>query len=140
MTATQIPADVEREVTRAVSGPADSLIERLAERLGGSASAAAVYGTPIERDGLTVIPVANVRWGFGGGGGVDTKEAGSSGGSGGGGGAMAAPIGYIEIKDGEARFRPIKDPLSLPAVPLTNVLAGIVGLLFVRSIVRLFRG
>ncbi|MGH2586284.1 MAG: spore germination protein GerW family protein, partial [Dehalococcoidia bacterium] len=105
MTATQIPADVEREVTQAVSGPVDNLVEKVAERLGGSAGVAAVYGTPIERDGVTVIPVAKVRWGFGVGGGSGNGPEGSGHGQGGGGGAAAAPVGYIEIRDGEVRFR-----------------------------------
>jgi uncharacterized spore protein YtfJ len=44
-----------------------NFIERLAEKLGITANARAVYGEPVERDGLTIIPVAQVRYGFGGG-------------------------------------------------------------------------
>lgn len=47
--------------------PPVRLVERLADRLGSSAHATAVFGGPIERDGVTVIPVAKARWGFGGG-------------------------------------------------------------------------
>ena len=86
--------------------------ERLLEKLGGAGSARAVFGEPVERDGVTVVPVAKVRWGGGGGGGgsegSESNPAGS--GSGGGGGLAAAPVGYIEITDGRARFVPITRP------------------------------
>jgi uncharacterized spore protein YtfJ len=45
------------------------LLERLAGHVGGKAGAKAVFGDPVERDGVTVIPVARVRWGVGAGGG-----------------------------------------------------------------------
>ena len=99
-------------------GAADTMMEKLAERVGGVANSAAVFAPAIERDGVTVIPVARVRWGFGGGGGSGSgpasKEAdapqGSGSGSGGGGGAIATPAGYIKIKDGDASFEAIKSP------------------------------
>ncbi len=47
--------------------PAERLAERLAEKIGSSARATAVFGEAVERDGVTVIPVAKARWGFGGG-------------------------------------------------------------------------
>jgi uncharacterized spore protein YtfJ len=85
----------------------NGFIERLAEKLGTTASAACIYGTPVERDGLTVIPVARVMYGLGGGSGHKDGEEGS----GMGGGVMAKPVGYIEMKGGEARFCPIRNPL-----------------------------
>ena len=45
---------------------AAGLVERLAERVGGRASVEAVFGEPIVRDGVTVIPVASIAYGFGG--------------------------------------------------------------------------
>ena len=47
--------------------PAERLAERLAEKIGSSARATAVFGEAVERDGVIVIPVAKARWGFGGG-------------------------------------------------------------------------
>jgi len=85
----------------------NGLIEGLAEKLGVTASAACIYGPPVERDGLTVIPVARVMYGLGGGGGHRDAEEGS----GMGGGVMARPVGYIEMKGGEARFCPIRNPV-----------------------------
>ena len=48
---------------------ADDRLTKLIESLGGTASAQVVFGTPIEKDGVTVVPVARVRYGVGGGGG-----------------------------------------------------------------------
>ena len=79
------------------------LLERLADHVGGKAGAKAVFGDAVERDGITVIPVARVRWGVGAGGGQGPEGSGS----GGGGGVAADPIGYIEVTSAGANFRPI---------------------------------
>jgi uncharacterized spore protein YtfJ len=61
-----------------------------------------VYGDPVERDGVTVIPAAAVRGGAGGGG--DNE------GNGGGGfGIAARPIGAYVIQNGRVRWRPAVD-------------------------------
>ena len=92
----------EEQARRAAEGdPASRLLERLLTQVGGNAGAKAVFGDPVDRDGITVIPVARVRWGVGGGGGADTDGSGS----GGGGGVVADPIGYIEVTSTGAVFR-----------------------------------
>ena len=83
--------------------------EKMAEKLGAAAKAAHIFGEPVERDGVTVIPVATARWGLGGGGGK-RGFASRQEGMGGGGGVIVHPVGYIEIKAGETRYRPIVDP------------------------------
>jgi uncharacterized spore protein YtfJ len=103
--------------------PAAELLERLVSRLGGSVTVSAVYGEPIEREGLTIIPVASVGFGFGGGAGSGrSQNEQNRGGGGGGGGGFAAPLGYIEIKYGETTFKPIRRPLLETVLPLTAVL------------------
>jgi uncharacterized spore protein YtfJ len=82
------------------------LVQRIGERVGALATARAVFGDPVERGGVTVIPVARATWGFGGGSGGDSVQQGS----GGGGGGWVVPIGYIEVRDDGARFKPIRDP------------------------------
>jgi uncharacterized spore protein YtfJ len=126
--ATHIP----REIERPPDDSATSFVERIGERIGAYARVANVFGEPVERNGVTVIPVARARWGFGGGGGREGKPkhaeeasapAGSSPprmGGGGGGGAVISPIGYIELTDGGSRFCPIREISAY--VPL--VLAG----------------
>jgi uncharacterized spore protein YtfJ len=65
-----------------------------------------VFGEPVERDGVTVIPAAVLRGGVGGGGGQD--EQGQRG-EGGGFGLIARPAGAYVIKDGTVRWRPAFD-------------------------------
>jgi uncharacterized spore protein YtfJ len=110
----------------------DTFIERFAERLGVSAKAATVYADPVERNGVTVIPVAKVRYGFGGGRGSRAQEEGT----GGGGGVHVSPIGYIELRDGGSEFKPISDPTS--RVPVI-IAGGLMGWLILRALRRLFR-
>ena len=106
------------------SSPAAELIERIGSKLGAKASVSAVYGEPIERDGVTIIPVARVSLGFGVGAGRGEHESQIGQGGGGGGGAAAVPVGYIEIKDGTAAFKRVLDPLVDIALPLTVALLG----------------
>lgn len=100
------------------------LLEGLAKRVGATARASSVFGEPVERDGVTVVPVARARWGFGGGCGTHDGE----GGSGGGGGGIVDPVGYIEIRGGSATFKPVRDPLKWAAL-----IVGAVGLALVRA-------
>jgi len=125
--------EVVREATE--GAPFDRFLDRLAERLGGRASVKAVFGDPIERDDLTVVPVARVRWGFGGGSGTSEADATASG-SGGGGGVAADAIGFIEIRSGEATFRPIVPPYPSPAFLLA---AGLTTAMVIGALARLIR-
>jgi uncharacterized spore protein YtfJ len=118
----------------AEGGPADSFMERLAERIGARASVTAVFGEPVERGDLTVIPVARVRWGIGGGTGSGGDEAGSSGeGSGGGGGVAADPVGFVEIGPDGATFRPIVQPYPSP---LFLLVSGVTAAIILRALAR----
>lgn len=109
------------EARRSARAAADDRLTSLAQRVGASVTAGAVFGEAVEREGVTVIPVARMRWGFGGGfGEVQAEHAAGDGegrrppgGSGGGGGAMATPMGFIEVRDGHARYKPLRDPLRL---------------------------
>jgi uncharacterized spore protein YtfJ len=106
-------------------------VERLADKVGAAANITKIYGEPIDRDGTTIIPVAKVRYGFGGGGGVQKDQRGS----GGGGGVLVTPYGYIEIKNGSSEFRRITGAgMNIP-----TILAGsIVGLIAIRALSMLF--
>ena len=68
-----------------------------------------VYGDPIQRDGVTLIPVAAVRGG--GGGGSDERHNG-----GGGFGVQARPVGAYVIRNGDAEWRPALDAGRLAAL------------------------
>jgi uncharacterized spore protein YtfJ len=94
-------------------------IEKMVDELGVDA----VFGEPIREEGVTVVPVAEVRFAFGYGygsgrgrgeeteGGPSTAEAGSGGGSGAGGRATAK--GYVRISADEVRFEPVLDVTRL---------------------------
>ena len=55
--------------TKTQSTGSARVVERLAELVGGAAGASSVFGAAVERDGVTIVPVARARWGFGGGSG-----------------------------------------------------------------------
>ena len=82
-------------------------VGRLSRRAARAGGARAVFGKPVERDGVTVIPVAAAAWGFGGGSGAGRPGVERGSGAGGGGGGFAYPIGYIRIADGRTSYRPI---------------------------------
>ncbi len=80
------------------------------------------FGTPIERNGHTVIPAARVTFGYGmgfgrGSGGKDlpstnghtATDGGEGEGGGGGGGGGSAPVAVIHIKDDGVEVEPIVD-------------------------------
>jgi uncharacterized spore protein YtfJ len=84
----------------------DRQMRRLSRMVMRGAGARAVYGDAVEREGVTVIPVARTVWGFGGGSGGPPGADGDWG-AGSGGGGITLPVGYIRITDGKASFRPI---------------------------------
>jgi uncharacterized spore protein YtfJ len=120
----------EDEVRHAVEeDPASRLLEQLVGLVAGRAGTTAVFGDAVERDGITVIPVARVRWGVGGGGGRGPEGTGS----GGGGGAVADPVGYIELTSNGATFRPLTRLPGAATILIAAVAIGIV----VRAVARL---
>jgi uncharacterized spore protein YtfJ len=55
-------------------------LEELARRIGETASVQFVFGNPIERNGITVIPAARASWEFKQSGSKDGQTLGSTGG------------------------------------------------------------
>ena len=98
------------------SALADELLQRIGQAVGDRANVSTVFGEPVEREGITVIPVAKARFGFGGGGGAGARGSEEGSGGGGGGGAFVSPVGYIEVRDGTAQFKRISSPLDLIAL------------------------
>lgn len=109
--------------TRDGSALADELLRRIGQTVGDRAKVSTVFGEPVERDGITVIPVAKARFGFGGGGGAGASGGEEGSGGGGGGGALVSPVGYIEVRDGSARFRRISTPVDLLALVVAASIA-----------------
>jgi uncharacterized spore protein YtfJ len=136
MTVPEIVSEAQEQAEASVAGPTAHVLERLVERLGGKASVSAVFGEPVERADITIIPVAKVGFGFGAGVGRGKKDTETAPGGGGGGRASAAPVGYVEIRDGSAVFRPIRDPLVDVLVPLAALILGSAAPRVVRKLAR----
>lgn len=94
----------------------NALLERIGETVGQRAQVSTIFGEPVEREGVTVIPVGRARFGFGGGGGSGSREGDEGSGGGGGGGVAVGPIGYIELHEGRADFKRILAPTDLLAL------------------------
>ena len=70
----------------------------------------AIVGEPITTpDGVTLIPVSRISFGFGSGGGTYGQANGRFGG-GGGAGAKIDPVAFLVIKDGQTRMMPVAVP------------------------------
>jgi uncharacterized spore protein YtfJ len=108
----------------------DELLERIGKTVGDKARVSTVFGDPVERGGVTVIPVARARFGFGGGGGSGEHEGQGGSGGGGGGGVAVSPVGYIEVRADGAEFRRIQSPFDLVAF----VAAGSIALLALKRL------
>jgi uncharacterized spore protein YtfJ len=107
-------------------GDPAAIAGEIGEIFGRAARVETVFGQPVTQDGLTVVPVARARWGFGGGRGFRPGEQGERReGMGGGGGMKVDPVGIVVIRGDDAEFRPIK------AEPRWGLLAGLVALGFV---------
>lgn len=103
------------------------------EMLKGAQDALAVsrvYGEPIQKNGVTLIPAAEVMGG--GGGGSDEARNG-----GGGFGVRARPVGMWIIRGEEVEWEPAMDASKLA---LRGMLVAIVFLLVVRSVVKTVAG
>lgn len=98
----------------------------LLKRAGDQLTIGRAFGTPYERDGTMVIPVALVAGGGGGGtSGEQSDEA-----AGGGFGGVVHPLGVYEVREGRVRF--------VPTVDVT--LLALCWLLVLRFVVKRARG
>lgn len=115
------------------------------QRMMDSVRPEGIFGAAVERDGVTVIPCAEVSAGFGMGGGTgfgpapatQPRTAATNGavsaqssdgvvtsagsGMGGGGGATGRPVAMIVISQGQARVKPVVDVTKLAIAALTTL-------------------
>ena len=99
------------------------LIASVKEGIEKTANVKAVFGEPYTTaEGMTIIPVATVKYAAGGGSGNgtgrmrhsrDSEEEGGGSGIGLGLRVTSTPLGYIEIRDDEARFVDITDKTKM---------------------------
>lgn len=90
-----------------------------------------VYGDPYQSNGVTVIPAAAIRGGFGSGEGEGSET--TPAGRGGGMGMSGRPIGAYQIKGDQVTWVPAVD---VSRVIFTGQIMAIVAMLVVRSILK----
>jgi uncharacterized spore protein YtfJ len=129
MMSTQI--DVQPE--RAYSEQYAEALEQFYDKIESSATATVAFAPAQRHNDLVIIPVANVGWRFGSGTGTrrqkEQKEA--QRGMGVGGTMSVSPVGFIEVKEGTTRFRPI---FNLDTILKMQIVGG----LFALGMITLF--
>lgn len=108
-----------------------TMTARLFEGAREAISVDRVFGDPVERDGITLVPAAAVRGGTGGGMSEAAGETPS--GTGVGFGMSARPVGAYRIQDGTVEWIPAADTTR---VIVLAELGAIVALLVLRSVLR----
>jgi uncharacterized spore protein YtfJ len=102
--------------------------ENIQHSLSNSANVKTVFGDPISAEGKTIIPVARVRYGFGGGMGMGPTRSGDEQrlgqGGGGGGGLIAQPVGVVEVSATGTKFISIQHRKRMAGLVLAGFIAG----------------
>jgi uncharacterized spore protein YtfJ len=109
-----------------------TMLDEILDKARHSASVRDVYGDPIEKDGITIIPVARVT-GVGGGG---SGTGGEGEGSGFGYGLQSEPVGVYIIKDGRVHWRPV---VNINALTTRGIVIAVVGTLTVPRMLKQLR-
>jgi uncharacterized spore protein YtfJ len=107
-------------VAYAEEGISSKMLEAITNQIKDTLKVDTAFGTPIEADGMTIIPVASIGFGFGFGAGG--SEIGGEEGGGGGGGGMITPIAFLVISEGEAKILPVQPG---PLAPLSDIIQGL---------------
>ncbi|MCL4499867.1 MAG: hypothetical protein M1335_06475 [Chloroflexi bacterium] len=111
----------------------NELLTKLREAFGDTNGAKLIFGETRTFGERAVIPVAQVRYGFGGGAGSGKKPGEEQQGEGGGfgGGLQVKPVGFIEVDPVTMQFRPIFDlPAMLMAIAAAAGVMMLKGALF----------
>lgn len=104
----------------------NDILDQISTRLAASGNVKTIFGEPVTVGNRTVIPVASVRFGFGGGGGELGGREGEGGreGGGGGGGLVARPCGALEITPERTRFIPFPNYAMIALAVAAGYLLG----------------
>ena len=117
-------------------------IQKLFDTLGSlqrKAKVDSAFGKPVTTEGRTVIPVAEVTYGFGLGFGISNppdEEPGEAEDGSGGGALRTRPLGVIEVTPEGVRVEPVVDEQKMALA--TGVLIGWIVLCITRTLVRIF--
>src|SRR5438034_2411008 len=120
-------ADRVRQGRPSRGGPAMRVMDVVNEAK-GAMRASEVFGTPYEKNGVTIIPAAKIAGGAGGGGDQAQPQAGGVGF-----GVSSRPVGAFVIKGSDVSWQPA---LDLNRIILMGQVVAIVALLTARAIVK----
>lgn len=91
--------------------PVSELMRSTIEKIHELVDTNVIVGQPITTpDGVTLIPISRVNFGFGSGGGDYGKSPKENFGGGGGAGVKIDPVAFLTIKDGVTRVLPVAVP------------------------------
>ena len=103
--------------------PLSELMRTTLESVRTMADANTIIGTPIQADGITMIPVSKMSFGVAGGGTEFStkKQTGPDNNFGGGSGASAKlePVAFLIVRDGNVKLLPVAPP---PATTVDRVI------------------
>ena len=106
-----------------MKNPLSELMKTTMDHVKVMADANTIIGTPIQAEGVTLIPVSKMSFGVGGGGTEFTTKAGAPKASFGGGSAASAklePVAFLVIReDGSVKLLPVTPP---PATTVDRVI------------------
>jgi uncharacterized spore protein YtfJ len=116
MTQSSTKHDKPKAPTAEVQTPSNgfaNMVQEVVAQVCSSSNVRNVFGEPVTRDGVTLIPVASVVAGFGAGAGAgaeadDGSRSEKGGGAGVGGGFIVRPLGVWEISEAGVYFRRAK--------------------------------
>lgn len=100
---------VSQEIAGSIGGMVDDVRQLLTVKR--------VVGDPIERDGVSLVPVVAIRGGVGGGGGEGRGQRDEEGAGGGAGFAVTArPVGAYVLRGDHVEWKPAVDPNRVAVV------------------------
>ena len=93
--------------------PLNDLMDTTMDKIRDMVDSNTIIGEPIQTpDGVTVIPVSRVSFGFGAGGGDYGKTDTAHFGGGAGAGVKVDPVAFLVVKDGLTRVMPVAIPAA----------------------------
>lgn len=105
--------DKQNEQTMEQKHPLNQMMMDAIDQIKGMADTNTIVGQPINTpDGVTLIPISRVSFGFGNGGGTGygKNQPKEQLGFGSGGGVKMEPVAFLVIKDGTTRVLPVAIP------------------------------
>lgn len=106
--------------------PLNSMMREAMDKVHSMVDTNTIVGAPITTvDGVTLIPISRVSFGFGSGGGDYGKAPKENFGGGAGAGVKIDPVAFLIIKDGQTRVMPVAVPPISTADRIVEMVPGI---------------